>query len=98
MMLVHGHRPFLEFARNSTVFIFPGRGTGVAVKFIGGNMKRPLLIAILLLIALSAAPACTVKQRPESSANKVVMKTDTASSSLWPPIFSKARPEMYVVS
>ena len=29
-------------------------------------MKRPLLIAILLLIALSAAPACTVKHRPEA--------------------------------
>jgi hypothetical protein len=97
-MLVQGRRPFLEFARNSTVFILTGRGTGVAVKFIGGNMKRPLLIAILLLIALSAAPACTVKQRPESSANKVVMKPDTASSSFRPPIFSKTRPEMYVFS
>ncbi|HYP27881.1 MAG TPA: hypothetical protein VE262_14285 [Blastocatellia bacterium] len=29
-------------------------------------MKRPLLIAILLLIALSAAPACSVKHRPEA--------------------------------
>jgi len=28
-------------------------------------MKRPLLIAILLLIALSAAPACAIKKRPE---------------------------------
>lgn len=96
MMLVHGRWPFLEFARDSTVFIFTGRGTGVAVKFIGGNMKRPLLIAILLLIALSAAPACTVKQRPESSANKVVMKTDTVSSSFRPPIFNKSCPEMYL--
>jgi len=26
-------------------------------------MKRPLLIAILLLIALSAAPACAIKER-----------------------------------
>jgi hypothetical protein len=26
-------------------------------------MKRPLLIAVLLLIALAAAPACAVKER-----------------------------------
>jgi hypothetical protein len=28
-----------------------------------GVMKRPLLIAVLLLIALAAAPACAVKER-----------------------------------
>ena len=54
-------------------------------------MKRPLLIAILLLIALSAAPACTLKERTEHFANKVATKLDTASISFQLPILSKAR-------
>ncbi|HVF89700.1 MAG TPA: hypothetical protein VNH22_06505 [Blastocatellia bacterium] len=36
-------------------------------------MKRPLLIAILLFIALSAAPACAIKKRPEPRTDMVKM-------------------------
>jgi hypothetical protein len=34
-------------------------------------MKRPLLIAVLLLIALAAAPACAVKERAKPLFNRV---------------------------
>lgn len=43
-------------------------------------MKRPLLIAILLLIALSAAPACTIKERPEPATNRAEMALDRVSA------------------
>jgi hypothetical protein len=43
-------------------------------------MKRPLLIAILLLIALSAAPACAIKERPEPATNRVEMTFNPVST------------------